>query len=243
MSYPNAKRDFVKAFFMLSAALLCLAGLSAAQTQEKPDDVVRVGTELVQTDVMVFDKSGQFVDGLTREQFELRVDGKHVPLAFSGRVSGPPEKGAPGAAAAQAAAAAARSRGRVVIFFIDDLHLSLDSLAPTRGALTRFIDEEMGPGDMVAIVTASGQLGFLQQFTDNKAVLRAAVARLKHSTATVRDSEQPPMSEYIATRSANGGRQAAGFYVTKITEGFCSKQAAAAGMQNPAINANAVYEM
>src|SRR5688500_7889558 len=242
MSYPNAKRDFVKAFFMLSAALLCLAGLSAAQTQEKPDDVVRVDTELVQTDVMVFDKAGKFVDGLTCEQFELRVDGRPVTLAFFERVSGPPEKGAPGAAAAQAAAVA-RSRGRVVIFFIDDLHLSLDSLAPTRGALTRFIDEEMGPGDMVAIVTASGQLGFLQQFTDNKAVLRAAVARLKHSTATVRDSEQPPMSEYIATRSANGGRQAAGFYVTKITEGFCSKQAAAAGMQNPAINANAVYEM
>ncbi len=32
---------------------------------------MRVESELVQTDVMVFDKSGKFVDGLTREQFEL----------------------------------------------------------------------------------------------------------------------------------------------------------------------------
>src|SRR6266496_3483082 len=58
----------------------------AAQTKpEKPgeqDDVVRVNSELVQTDVMVFDKKGRFVGGLKPEQFALRVDNKPQVIAF-----------------------------------------------------------------------------------------------------------------------------------------------------------------
>jgi VWFA-related protein len=245
MSYSNAKRSFGSRLFILSGALLCLATLCAAQTQEK-EDVVHVESELVQTDVMVFDREGKFVDGLTREQFELRVDGRPVPLAFFERVSAPLPKGeaAPGATAAAAnAAVASRARGRTIIFFVDDLHLSLDSLNPTRAAITHFIDEEMVPGDLAAIVTASGQLGFLQQFTDNKAVLRAALARIRNIPYTVGDGEQPPMSDYVATRIANGDRQAAGFYITKIQEGVYSKSAAAAGMGGGANNVNGIFEM
>jgi VWFA-related protein len=245
MLLSKFNEKFVGRLFLLSATLLCLLAGAYAQTQEK-EDVVRVESELVQTDVMVFDKAGKFVDGLTREQFELKVDGRTMPLAFFERVSAPLPKGeaAPGATAAAAnAALASRSKGRTVIFFIDDLHLSLDSLKPTRAAITRFIDEEMAPGDLVAIVTASGQLGFLQQFTDNKAVLRAAVARLRNIPPQVHDAEQPPMSEFIATRIANGDRQAAGFYITKIQEGVYSSVAAKAGMSNPANNVNAIYEM
>ena len=242
MLHPNLNRNLCVRLLLLSALLLCPLAGARAQTQEK-EDVVRVESELVQTDVMVFDKAGKFVEGLGREQFELKVDGRPVPLAFFERVSAPlkPGEAAPGAVAAAAnAATASRLKGRTTVFFIDDLHLSFDSLTPTRAALTRFIDEEMAPGDLVAIVTASGQLGFLSQFTDNKAVLRAAVARLKNIPGGVHDAEQPPMSEYVATRIANGDRQAAGFYIVKIQEGLFSK--ANLG-NNPAINSNAVYEM
>ena len=50
--------------------VVCALMVASAQAQTKPapspeqDDVIRVNTELVQTDVMVFDKKGQFVDGL-----------------------------------------------------------------------------------------------------------------------------------------------------------------------------------
>src|SRR5215204_1941253 len=165
MLYPNFNRNLFGRLFLLPALLLCPLAGAPAQTQEK-DDVVRVESELVQTDVMVLDKSGKFVDGLTRDQFELRVDGQPVPLAFFERVSAPPRKGeaAPGAAAAAAnAAIASRARGRTVVFFIDDLHLSLDSLNPTRSAITRFVDEEMAPGDLVAIVTATAAHFFAER--------------------------------------------------------------------------------
>src|ERR1700730_1279945 len=54
----------------------------------KPDEeVVRVYTDLVQTDVMVFDKQGRFVNGLKREDFQLRIDGKPQPIEFFERVA------------------------------------------------------------------------------------------------------------------------------------------------------------
>src|SRR5258705_12279482 len=52
------------------------------QPTQQPDDVLRINTELVQNDLMVFDKQGHFVDGLQREQFELTVDGKPQPISF-----------------------------------------------------------------------------------------------------------------------------------------------------------------
>ena len=58
--------------------------------QQQPgqvDDVVRINTELVQTDVMVFDKKGQFVDGLKAEQFALKIDNKPQPISFFERVA------------------------------------------------------------------------------------------------------------------------------------------------------------
>src|SRR3712207_5313609 len=50
------------------------------------------------------------------------------------------------------------------------------------------------------------------------------------------------MSEFIATRIANGDRQAAGFYITKIQESIFSK-AGAGGGATVANNANAIFEL
>ena len=44
--------------------------------------MIRIETELVHTDVTVTDKSGKFVEGLGREQFQVMVDGRAVPVAF-----------------------------------------------------------------------------------------------------------------------------------------------------------------
>src|SRR6266403_4450436 len=64
--------------FHLYAALTC----AQAPQNPKPaeDDIVKVYTDLVQTDVMVFDKQGRFVNGLKREDFELRIDGNPQPI-------------------------------------------------------------------------------------------------------------------------------------------------------------------
>ena len=66
-------------------AILSVPAL-AAFAQQKPDDVVKVSTELVQTDFMVFDKQGNFVDGLKCDQFVFKVDGKPREISFFDRL-------------------------------------------------------------------------------------------------------------------------------------------------------------
>src|SRR5437588_714217 len=129
--------EFRKNTLSLIAALLSVAAClvsSRAQTPTpappKAEDVVRVETELVQTDVTVFDRDGKFVEGLGREQFEVKVDGRVVPVVFFERAgAGGLKEATPATAGASTAAASARpaARGRRVAFFLDDVHLSPDS--------------------------------------------------------------------------------------------------------------------
>jgi VWFA-related protein len=187
----------------LFATLFCGGDATAQQTPKpKPgeaDDVVRVTTEIVQTDVSVFDKGGKFVDNLKRDQFELKVDGRVQPISFFERVvagtvnedaqlaaaRGTSRGGGGGTDAAPPAVAVPLDRGRAVVFFLDDLHLSLASLVHTKEMLLRFIDTQLHQNDQMAIATTSNQLGFLSQLTDDKTMLRTAVARL-----TVREQSE-----------------------------------------------------
>src|SRR5687767_8086505 len=71
--------------FVCAAILLLSAQVLVAQQDRKPqttDDVLRISTELVQTGVSVFDKQGRFVEGLTKEDFELQVDRRPAPISF-----------------------------------------------------------------------------------------------------------------------------------------------------------------
>jgi hypothetical protein len=62
------------------------------------------------------------------------------------------------------------------MFFLDDMHLSNGSLNQARAMLKKFVASEMRQNDQSAIVTASGQLGFLQQLTDNREVMMLAIS-------------------------------------------------------------------
>jgi len=220
----NVRRAGCAALLCLSVSVPLVFGQDPARDPQT--EVVRINTELVQTGVMVFDKKGHFVDGLKPEQFELRVDGKRVPFSFFDRVTAwtaREEKqvtaavgGTPGPASARPGAPESSQRGRTIVFFIDDLHLSLDSVGRTRAALNRFIDHEMTPLDQVAFVSASGQIGFLQQLTDNRAVLRAALARVNQVPYVVLDRDQPPMTEFIAIQILNGNLEARDFYAEEL---------------------------
>src|ERR1700704_1926688 len=72
-----------------------------SQTQDRPTDVIRTNIELVQTEVMVFDRRGHFVDGLKPEQFELTLGGMKQPVSFFERVTAGSQAEAAQLAAAQ----------------------------------------------------------------------------------------------------------------------------------------------
>ncbi|MDQ3133336.1 MAG: VWA domain-containing protein, partial [Acidobacteriota bacterium] len=172
--------------------------------------------ELIQTDVMVFDNQGRFVSGLKPEQFLLRVDGQPQQILFFERVTTgsvdeerqlAAARGGPRAPKDQAGATIKPlDRGRSIFFFVDDLHLAPASSKRTRETLLNFINTEMTQNDEAAVSSASGRLGFLQQLTDEKTVLRAAVAKLSSTVNRILDGEQPHMSEYQASAVEGNSR-------------------------------------
>lgn len=196
-------------------ATLCLAVPKAviAQAPDRPSesDVLRINADLIQTELTVLDSKGKFVDGLTANQFELKVDGKPVPVSFFEGVN--PQKRV--LVADSRARVNPSERARTIVFFVDDLHLSALSIEPLRKGLQQFIEKEMLPEDQVAIVSASGQVGFLQQLTNQRGVLKAAVTRIKPQPVTVQDSETVSMSEYVALRIAEGDRAILNYYVNE----------------------------
>jgi VWFA-related protein len=224
---PLSLRTIIIAILAATACVLLSAQVFWGQTPTEPkrqdqSDVLRVYTELVQTDVMVFDKQGRFVDGLKKEDFELRIDGQPKSVEFFERVT-------TGSASEEAQLAAARGssnrttgasaqpvpldRGRPIFFYVDDLHLDLRGMRTAQKLIAKFIEDEMGQNDEAAITSASGQIGFLQQLTDNRTVLRAALARLKVRQYTVSDFDRPTMSEYQALLIDNYDREVTAYFV------------------------------
>jgi VWFA-related protein len=212
--------------FLLVISVCIISVVTAGAQQSNPTeqtDVIRVDASLVQTSITVVDKKGAFVESLRPEDFELKIDGKPFPISFLSRVTAGTTQEITqlsatrrGVGTTNAANSESEIRGRTVIFFIDDLHLSAPSVQKTRQTILNFIANQMGPNDLVAIASASGQIGFLQQFTDHKPVLRAAVARLNHRPYTVVDHENVPMTEYTAMRIDQGDRDALSYYANQL---------------------------
>jgi VWFA-related protein len=162
----------------------------APQDDADDGDVVRITTNLVQFDAVVTDKKGQQVTDLSPEEFEVTVNGRRQQITNFSYVVAEPGAGAPAARpepragdkAAPYIPPARMKAGdvrRTVALVVDDLGTSFESMAYVRQALKKFVDEQMQPGDLVAIMRTSAGMGALQQFTSDKNILRRAIERVR----------------------------------------------------------------
>ena len=182
------------------AILLVLASfttLALTQTPQKPgqeptpDDIIRVTTELVQTDVVVTDKNDQILTDLNLEDFELYDQGKKQEIKFmeyvgvdsprraeGNRASAPPSALPSVVETTGNTGVTAKDLKRVVAFVIDDLTMQVQDLQPVRKMLLDFVNNKMLDGDLVAIVRVIGGKGLLQQFTTDRQLLRRAISAI-----------------------------------------------------------------
>jgi VWFA-related protein len=120
--------------------------------------IFRGGINFVRVDVIVDDKKDQPVTNLSQADFEVLEDGKPVSVEqFSlVKVDGNPRPGAP-------PPAEIRNRGdeelianrddvRVFVFFLDDYHVRRANSMTVRDPLTRFVQNQLRPNDIVAIM-------------------------------------------------------------------------------------------
>ena len=221
-------KKFFVSFAIVGAVAIGVFGQDVKPTPPAGEDVVKISTNLIQVDVTVTDKDGKIVRGLSPEDFEIFENGERQDISnflFVTSTSkettlagGDPAAVTAGGTNVQGGPVTRLTRaqvGRTIAVVIDDLNLSYESVYHTRAALKKFVNEQMQPDDLVAILRTSGGVGALQQFTSDKRMLLAAVEKIKwnpHGSAgveaiatTVMDGED--ITEY--TMLANGGGQAA----------------------------------
>src|SRR5437763_13535616 len=172
--------------------ILAVAIGGTAQTPQKPqspstqEDIVRVTTSLIQTDVVVTDKNDQVINDLTLADFKLLENGKKQDLQFMEFVKSSTEPRTEGTIEVAGKPIepevsrnlTARDLHRVFAFVVDDLTIPFEDIVTVRKMLTDFVDNKMHEGDLVAIVRVVGGNGLLQQFTSDKQILRRAIAQI-----------------------------------------------------------------
>jgi VWFA-related protein len=175
----------------------------AQDTKDERDKQLRLKAELVQVRAVVTDKRGQLVGNLTKDDFEVLEDNRAQLISFfsvenigaasesrAGTETTPPSLRIP-----------QKDIGRTIVLFVDTVHISFDTLERTRQTLRRFVDEQMTDRDLVAVVTTSGALGLMEQFTRNKQLLRAAIDRLRPWRLSLEESLFTP---YLASQIVRG---------------------------------------
>lgn len=208
----------LKACISLSlSSVLSLSVWSPVFTQTAPqnppatgqDDVLRISTDLVQTDLVVLDKKGHNVKGLAKDQFELLVDGQSQPISFfesvetgstkeAAQLTAGRDQGAGPGNSPRSTALTPAMAGRSFIFFVDDFHLSQEGVQRTSELLNNFVSQ-MGEDDRALVISPSGQIGFLQQLTEYKPALKLAVSRIKYQLqAAPVSTNRRPMTVYEA---------------------------------------------
>ena len=148
---------------VLLGILLTVAPTLAAQQHRESLTV-----EVVDVPVYVT-RGGMPVEGLTRDDFELYVNGRRQPIDYFDSLS------------AKAPAASLDER-RLFLLLFDVAFTHPHSLLRAQRAASEAI-AKAGPGDYFAVATYSGRRGvwFAVPFTRDRAALTRAVASLNHS--------------------------------------------------------------
>jgi VWFA-related protein len=179
---------------LLSASLTLGAQTPAAPPPEPAngDLVFSVTSTLVQIDAVVLDNKGHQVTNLGPGDFEVLIDGKPQKITNFSYIQVTPESAAP----AQATAKLRPQRPdeaapppkpevqreqvhRTIVLVADDLNMSFESVAFMRRAMHKFVEQQIQPGDMVAICRTAAGTGALQTFTTDRRILLSVVDHLR----------------------------------------------------------------
>lgn len=188
---------------LAGAGLACLVGglggppglvasVTAVGPQAKPNQqperpVFRTGTTLIEVDAMVRDGNGRFVEGLTRDDFEVLEDG--VPQKIEAfyfvkdrqvhRVPGTPATPPVSPIRPLVPVMAEPQVQRVLVLFFDIDHMAPGGFDRARKAAEQFVTTDFQPGDIGGVVANATMVN--GRLTSVKEELLAAVKGVKPS--------------------------------------------------------------
>ena len=138
----------------LSILVVFVTAFAQSASQKPADDqVIRIGVDLVQIDVVVTDRNGKVARGLSKNDFELYENGKKQLTSFfefvengKGRNSSTPGKAGAADATPSPRAAGGADLKRIFAFVVDDLTIGYEDLVYVRQMLGNFVETEMQAG-------------------------------------------------------------------------------------------------
>jgi len=149
---------------------------------QQPAATFRADVNLVEVHAVVTNARGEFVQGLTRDDFEIYESGKlQRPTVF--HVVDAPRS--PRLAAGNSPAiepdvrVATPFTGRLFVIVLDDLHTATLRSQSVKRAARQFVERHIGPDDLAAVIHTSGRTDAAQELTPSRRLLLAAVDKFQ----------------------------------------------------------------
>jgi VWFA-related protein len=162
-TYPQSlwTRAALAALALLVAALPVFGQSQEEKQQQDPQTSIKIPTGLVTVPVIVTDRYGRFVTGLTRNQFAVREEGSLQKIEEFSSTEAPFS----------------------VALLIDTSHSTHNKLPKIRKAARTFI-KQLLPNDRIMVVSFDDKVRFVCDFSSDHAELERAVNSLESHYAT-----------------------------------------------------------
>jgi VWFA-related protein len=215
-------RSSRRAFGRRLPALLLAAVVAwpAAQPTAQEQPVFRTSRNIISVDVIVRDRSGAVVKGLTAADFEIREDGrpqdilsftfeqiaespaivKSAPLlagveervaANTTAAARPPAATAPGPMKSEALAGR-----RLIVLLFDVSSMEPEEIQRAVDSARKYVSDQMSAADLVAVATVSTQLDVLTDFSGDRTAVDGALTQLAYTEGT---ATPPPDASTAST--------------------------------------------
>lgn len=151
---------------------------------------IKKESRLVLVDTVVTDKKGNYIHDLSQADFKIYEDNKEQTIAsFSnGANSSGPQN----------------SQKHYLVLFFDNSSMALPDQISARAAATKFIDSNVAPDHLMAVVEFGGSLRIVQNFTANAELLQAAAKGVKSSYVASNSDTAGPGAATISTPGIAG---------------------------------------
>ena len=180
----RSSRISLRARALAAVCLGLLAPAFARGADEKPVPAFRSQADAITVDVVVLDKQGKPLRGLSKNDFTLLEDGKpQAVVGFEARElkrssSAAPESAADSSGEEPGDEGAAR-RGRTFAFLVDDLGTQILTMEEVKKTIRRWLDEKADPRDQITIATTSGDVWWSDNVGSGRADLEAVLDRIQ----------------------------------------------------------------
>lgn len=175
---------------VLATLVLMVFATAAGHAQsggapQQPMATFKADVNLVEVHAVVTDKTGNFVAGLTKDDFEIYEAGRLQRATVFQMVDLPVRTidataaETPPAVEPDVRATDGRFEGRLYVLVLDDLHTTTLRSPLVRRAAGQFVNRHLAAGDLAAVVYTSGRTDTAQELTPSRRLLLSAVEKFQ----------------------------------------------------------------